>query len=90
MAEPKIAPPGSFFHKRHQKFSMGRLRIEVLTFEEAGWLIIGLLFGWMAGKGMKLIVLMIPAVLFIVWVYEKWYASKHGLRFIHNAPAKRR
>jgi hypothetical protein len=88
--EPKTAPPGSFFHRRHQKFSQGRLRTEILTMEELAWLVIGLSFGWFAAKGTGVILIFIPLVLFIVWIYEQWYASRYGLRFIHNVLARRR
>lgn len=66
------------------------MRTEILTFEELMWLIIGLGFGWFAGKGANILLVLIPLVLFIVWAYERWYASKYGLRFIHNVPAGRR
>jgi hypothetical protein len=88
--EPKTAPPGSFFHRRHQKFTQGRLRTEILTLEEAAWLIIGLTFGWFAAKTTNIILILIPIILLVVWVYEQWYASKYGLRYIHNVLAKRR
>jgi len=87
---PKIAQPGSFHHKRHETYTQGRLRIDIITFEEAMWLIIGLAFGWFAGAGAKVLLLLIPLMIFIIWAYEKWFASRYGLRYIHNAPAKRR
>jgi hypothetical protein len=87
---PPIAPPGSFFHKRHQKFIQGRLRTDIITLEEMAWLVIGLAFGFFAAKGLNILLIFLPLVLFIAWAYEKWYASKYGLRFIHNAPARRR
>jgi len=88
--EPKTAPPGSFFHKRHQKHVQGRLRTEILTIEELAWLIVGLAFGFFAGKGAQIFLVLIPLILFIAWAYEQWYASRYGLRFIHNVPARRR
>jgi hypothetical protein len=88
--EPRTAPPGSFFHKRHQKFSQGRLRTEILTLEEAAWLVIGISFGWFAARGASVILILLPLILFIAWAYEQWYAAKHGLRYIHNVPARRR
>ena len=72
------------------KFSQGRLRTEILTLEEAAWLVIGIAFGWLAVRGASVLLLILPLVLFIVWAYEQWYAAKHGLRFIHNVPARKR
>lgn len=87
---PKIAPQGSFHQKRHEEYTRGRLRTDILTIEEAAWLIIGLAFGWFAGKGASILLIIIPLVMFLVWVYERGYASKYGLRFIHNVLAKGR
>jgi hypothetical protein len=84
MAKPKTAKSGSFWHKRHQKYTSGRLRKDIITFEEALWLIVGLVFGWFVGKGMSLFFLIIPAVLFLVWVYEFYYAKNYGIRTIHG------
>jgi hypothetical protein len=66
------------------------LRTEILTLEEALWLIIGLSFGWFAAKGINVILILLPLILFIAWIYEQWYAAKHGLRYIHNVPARKR
>jgi len=87
---PKIAQPGSFHHKRHEAYAQGRLRTNIITIEEAIWLVIGLTFGWLAGEGAKALLILIPLILFVVWVYEQAYASKYGLRFINNAPAGKR
>lgn len=88
--QPQIAPSGSFHHKRHQVHTRGRLRTEIITLEEALWLAVGLTFGWFAGKGANILLLLIPIILFVVWLYEQWFASKYGLRFIHNVPVSRR
>jgi len=83
--EPKTAQTWSWTHKRHQKYLQGRFRTEVITLEEAAWLIIGLVFGWFAAKGANIFLLLIPIVILLVWLYEQFYASKHGLRYITNA-----
>jgi len=82
--KPHVARSDSFWHKRHQKYVSGRLRKDVLTLEESAWLIIGLIFGWFIGKGMNLFLLVIPATLFLVWIYEHYYAKKYGTRTIHG------
>ncbi|MFH0869264.1 MAG: hypothetical protein V1839_03490 [archaeon] len=43
---------------------------ELVGFEELCWLIIGLFFGWFAGKGASAMVLLIPIVIFIVWLLD--------------------
>lgn len=81
---PEIAPVGSFHHGRYRRFSIGRLRTDVLTLEEGIWLSIGLIFGWLAAKTTFLWVLAIPIVLLLVFAFEKVYAQKYGVRTIHG------
>jgi len=81
---PEIAPVGSFFQQRYNRFSKGRLRTEIITLEEIFWLVIGLSFGWMAAKTTSIWVLAIPAVLLAVWIFEQLYAKKYGLRTVHG------
>ena len=56
-----------------------RLRKEVLSIEEAVWLIIGLIAGYLIAKGISALLLIVIAVIFIAFVYEEFYARKHGL-----------
>lgn len=78
------ARPGSFHHRYYERTRRGRLRKDIITFEEAIWLIIGLFFGWFVGHGATVLLLLVPAVLFVVWVYEYIYAKKYGVRTVHG------
>ena len=81
---PEIAPVGSFHHRRYQKSTRGRLRTDVITFEEGLWLTIGLIFGWLAAKTTVFWVAIVPVVILLVLGFEKIYAQKYGLRTIHG------
>lgn len=81
---PEIAPVGSFFHQRYSRYSRGRLRTEIITLEESFWLVLGLLFGVLAVKTSSSWLLIIPIVLLAVWIFEKLYAKKYGMRTIHG------
>ncbi len=81
---PEIAPVGSFHHNRYQKSARGRLRTDVLTFEEGLWLVIGLIFGWLAAKTTFFWVAAVPIAILLVLAFEKIYAQKYGLRTIHG------
>jgi hypothetical protein len=81
---PEIAPVGSFFQQRYNRFSKGRLRTEIVTLEEALWLVLGLAFGWMAAKTTAIWIAVIPVALLIIWIFEQLYAKKYGLRTIHG------
>jgi len=67
-----------------------RLRKEIISLEEAAWLIIGIFFGWFVGRGVTVLVLLIPAVLFAVWVYEYVYAQKYGEKTMLGKPARKK
>lgn len=88
--EPRKPKPGSFWHKRHARYTRGRLRTEIITAEETAWLIIGLIFGWFAGRGAPAFILLIPIIMIIVWIYEQNYAQKYGVRTIHGKLVRKR
>lgn len=56
-----------------------RLRKEVLTFEEAIWLAIGIITGYLIAKGFSILLLILVIAIFAAFVYEEHYARKHGL-----------
>jgi len=84
-----MAMKKDFHALRHERFTRGRLRKEILTLEEGLWLIIGLLFGWLAGAVWGPFVLFIPLIIFVVWIYEEFYARKYGLFTIHGKKIKK-
>ncbi len=67
-----------------------RLRKEIISVEEAAWLVVGLLFGWFIGKGASKLMLLIPLIIFVVWVYEYMYAQKYGEKTMMGKPARKR
>jgi len=73
--------------KTHRKH---RLRKEVITFEEAIWLTIGILTGWLIAKGFSFLLLLFVIIVFIAFVYEEFYARKHGLFNVFGERIKRK
>jgi len=71
-------------------FHPDRLRKEIISLEEAAWLIIGLAFGWFVGKGATVLILTIPLAIFAVWIYELMYAQKYGEKTMYGKPARKR
>ena len=67
-----------------------RLRKEIITLEEAAWLTIGLLFGWFIGRGVTALIVIIPIIIFLVWVYEYLYAQKYGEKTMMGKSTRRR
>jgi len=67
----------------------GRLRKEIISIEEAAWLIIGLIFGWFVGRGATILLLLIPIIIFIVYFYEYVYAQKYGHYTMYGKKVKK-
>ena len=41
---------------------------EIIGLEEFGWLVMGILFGWFAGKGATMLLAAIPIAFFALWM----------------------
>ena len=50
----------------------------ILSVEETSLLIIGLFFGWLAGKGVYDLLLLIPLVIFAVFIFEYIHYKRTG------------
>lgn len=46
-----------------------RLR-ELIGIEETLWLVLGLAFGYLAGKGAPFFIIAIPVAVFLVWLFD--------------------
>lgn len=49
------------------------MRKEIITLEEGLLLVTGLLFGWLAGVGMPIMLLLIPTGLLAVFILDLYY-----------------
>lgn len=78
----------SWHEKRYEIYTKGRARNQLITLEESIWLVLGIIFGWFAGKGASVLILLIPLVLFGVYVYEWIYLKRYGKYGIHGKRMK--
>ena len=69
--------------KTHRRL---REHTEIITFEEAIWLFIGLGFGWLAAIGMYPMLLIIPVVLFIFYAWVRRHEKKFGKHNVFGEP----
>ncbi len=65
-----------------------RLAVEVITFEEAAWLFVGLVFGFLIAKGASPLFLLVPIFLFIGYLYEFFRAKRFGYRTVFGERAR--
>jgi len=79
-----MAKKKTWHEKRFNIYTKGRARDKLITLEEGIWLILGIIFGWFAGKGASVLILAIPIVLFLVFTFEYFYLKKYGKRGIHG------
>lgn len=78
----------TWHEKRFDVYTKGRARDKLITLEESIWLVLGIVFGWFAGKGATILILLIPVVLLCVYSFEYAYFRKHGKRGIHGKRIK--
>lgn len=64
------------------------MAVEVITFEEAAWLFIGLVFGFLVAKGASFLFLLVPLFLFIGYLYEFFRAKRLGYRTVFGERAR--
>ena len=50
----------------------------ILSIEEGSLLLIGLFFGWLAGKGIYDLLLLIPLIIFAVFIFEYIHYKRTG------------
>lgn len=71
--------------KTHRKY---RQHIEIITYEEVTWMLLGILMGILAAKGLYLLLLFIPAMLIIVFIWAKTHEKKFGLKNVFGEKYK--
>ncbi len=82
----------SFKHKAlselkntHRKY---RKHIEIITYEEVTWMIMGVILGILAMMGLYLVLLVIPVALVLIYVWAKAHEKRFGLKNVFGEKYK--